>query len=269
MSNMKITPTTKLITLTLTISCLCVSQASAKVIFGAKASSTTAAAGNNGYVSGTQKDDLTTLQEQARSYRSQGAEMQRLGNLDGAMVFYRKAIELDPAYAVAYNDIGIILEASGAKEEAEQAYLSSIRIDPLYLSAYSNLALLYEGQRQLEKAAFYWEKRAQLGVYDDPWRQKARQRLEDIRLVLSNIPEKDTREQEVIGLIKDVEAYKAAVGKDNATMARKHLGRAKRMYNEGNLNAAIKEALDAQCLDPANTEIAEFIEEAQTRALSR
>ena len=43
---------------------------------------------------------------------------------------YRKAIKSDPAYAEAYNNLGIVLEARGAKSEAEAAYrkpLSLIR----------------------------------------------------------------------------------------------------------------------------------------------
>src|SRR4051812_4191453 len=35
---------------------------------------------------------------------------------------YRKAIKIDPAYASAYNNLGILLEDRGAKAEAEAAY---------------------------------------------------------------------------------------------------------------------------------------------------
>jgi Flp pilus assembly protein TadD len=212
---------------------------------------------------------LTELQKQARMYRRQGLEMQNTGNLDTAMTLYQKAIELDPNYAMAYNDLGIIYEAKGLIDLAEENYLESIKIDPMFLSTYSNLALLYENKRDLEKAAFYWEKRAQLGALNDPWKQKARQRVADIRSVISKMPLEDAREQEVIGLMKDVAVYKSRLRKDNKALSQEHFEKAKRSYNKGDFVTAIKEALDAQYLDPANEEIEKFIEKAQTRALLR
>ena len=53
----------------------------------------------------------TTLQREARDYRQEGVEYQRIDDLDTAMAYYQKAIELDPSYTVAYNDLGIIYEA--------------------------------------------------------------------------------------------------------------------------------------------------------------
>jgi len=217
----------------------------------------------------SQEEELTALQKQARMYRREGLEMQDVGNLDTAMTLYQKAIELDPAYAVAYNDLGIIYEAKGLIDLAEENYLKSIKIDPMYLSTYSNLALLYENKRDLEKAAFYWEKRVQLGSLNDPWKENARHRLADIRSVLSKRPVEDAREQEAIGLMKDVTAYKSRLRKDNKALSQEYFEKAKRSYNKGDFATAMKEALNAQYLDPANEEIEKFIEKVQTRALLR
>ncbi len=210
----------------------------------------------------------SSLQEQARNYRSQGVEFQRSGDIDAAMSLYQKAIELDPAYAVAYNDLGIIYEIKGSLERAQESYLKSIKIDPQYLSAYSNLALLYENKRDLDKAALYWQKRAELGSPDDPWTQKARQRLEDIRLVLRGGAGK-YKEQEIIRLIDEVGNQKIILRQSNQALADKCFEKAKQNYLKQNYAAAIKEALDAQQLDPANKDIEAFIEKVQLRALSR
>lgn len=218
---------------------------------------------------GADEENLTALQKQARMYRRQGLEMQDVGNLYTAMTLYQKARELDPAYAVVYNDLGIIYEAKGLIDLAEENYLKSIEIDPMYLSTYSNLALLYENKRDLEKAAFYWEKRAQLGSLNDPWKEKARQRLADIRLVLSKRPVEDAREQEAIGLMKDVTVYKSRLREDNKALSQEYFEKAKLSYNKGDSATAIKKALNAQYLDPANEEIEKFIEKVQTRALLR
>ena len=210
-----------------------------------------------------------SLQEQARKYREAGLENQRMGNLPAAMSLYQKAIAIDPGYAVAYNDLGVIYEAANFPERAEESYLKSIKIDPDYPSVYTNLALLYESQRDLEKAAYYWAKRSALGSPDDPWAQRAASRLKDIRLVLSNRPIADQREEDVLGLMKDAAVYKSVLNKDDKALAQVHFLKAKQSYNKGDLATAIKEALDAQYLNQNNPEIEAFIEKAELRALSR
>jgi len=207
------------------------------------------------------------LHLQARQYREAGLEKQRVGNLAEAMSLYQKAITVDPGYAVAYNDLGVIYEAMGFPERAEESYLKSLKIDPAYPSVYTNLAFFYENQRDLDKAAFYWGKRAQLGSADDSWTQKAASRFKDIRV--SKQPVSDQREQEVLGLITDVAVNKSAANKDDKTLAQDHFQRAKNSFKRGDLVTAIKEALDAQNLDQDNPEIEAFIEKAELRALSR
>lgn len=213
--------------------------------------------------------NFTYLQRTARLYRIQGYELQRLGNIEGALALYQKAVELDPSYSIAYNDLGIIFESKGMIDRAEESYLRAVRADPTFLSAYSNLAVVYENKRDLEKAAFYWQKRAQMGLASDPWTQKARQRLDDIHLVLSDRPLEDKREKEVFGLLKDVENQKSTLRQDDKVLSNKHFEKAKAHYKNANYAAAIKEALDAQQLNPSNKEIDSFIEKAQLRALSR
>lgn len=139
------------------------------------------------------QESLEGLHLQARQYREAGLEKQRIGNLSEAMSLYQKAITVDPGYAVAYNDLGVIYEALGSPERAEESYLKSLKIDPAYSSVYTNLALFYENQRDLDKAAFYWDKRAQIGSLDDPWTQKAANRFKDIRM--SKQPISDQREE--------------------------------------------------------------------------
>lgn len=214
-------------------------------------------------------EESETLQTQARRYREAGAESQRIGNLTEAMALYQKAITLDPGYAVAYNDLGVIYEAQDVPEKAEENYLKSIKIDPNYAGACTNLALFYEGQRDLEKAAFYWAKRAEIGPPDDPWTQKAISRIKDIRLALSKQPIADEREEEVLSLMDDVTAEKAIITKDDDALVRAHFQKAKQYFNKGDMASAIKEALDAQYLDPKNKEIEAFIEKTESRALSR
>ena len=214
------------------------------------------------------EEKLTQLQAQARAYREQGLQYQNMGNLGAATALYQKAIELDPRYAVAYNDLGVVYESMGQIDRAEESYFKALYIDSNYLSVYSNLALLYENKRDLTRSAFYWQKRVTLGLPNDPWTEKARQRLNDIQSVNAGLAY-GTPEQEVIDLMKDVSNEKATARKDNKELAKIAFRRAKLSYERGDEVIAFQEASDAYLLDPSNKEIIEFIERLQTRVLSR
>jgi tetratricopeptide (TPR) repeat protein len=219
--------------------------------------------------SSSASDISDVKKEQAVKYRESGLEYQRMGNLPQALSYYQKAVSLYPNFAMAYNDIGVVYEALGSADQAAENYLKSIKTDPLYGSAYTNLALFYEGQRNFEKAAFYWGKRVEVGVQDDPWTQKAASRLRDIRRSLSGRPFADEREEEVLGLMKDVSAGKTEFNQKDENLSQAHFKKAKLSFNKGDMATAIREALDAQYLDQDNPEIEAFIEKAERRALMR
>ena len=185
------------------------------------------------------------------------------------MQLYQKAIELDANYAVPYNDLGIIYESKGMLERAEISYLKALKIDPYYLSIYTNLALFYENMRDFNKAAYCWNKRVELGYPDDPWTQKAKQRLEDIRLSVATKPMADAREKEVVGLMKDVANEKYILRHSNRALANKYYKDARNSYIKEDYATAFKKGLDAQYLDPDNKDIAEIVETSQARALSK
>jgi Flp pilus assembly protein TadD len=208
-------------------------------------------------------------QEQGMEYRNLGLECQRSGNLSEALSFYQKAITVYPNFGPVYNDLGVVYETLGFPDRAEESYLKSIKINPDYVSAYTNLALLFENQRNLDKAAFYWEKRATLGEPGDLWTKRAANRLKDIRMALSGRPFSDSREEDVLKLMKDVGREKARINKNDESLAQERFKKAKLSFKNGDIARAIREALDAQALDQNNPEIEAFIEKAQLRALTR
>ncbi|MCX5712618.1 MAG: tetratricopeptide repeat protein, partial [Candidatus Omnitrophica bacterium] len=85
-----------------------------------------------------EKKQLTEYQAQARGYRKEGLEAQNRGDLVKALDYYSKAAQYDPGYAVVFNDLGIVYEATDDSTRAEQSYLQAIKIDPNFLSPYSN-----------------------------------------------------------------------------------------------------------------------------------
>ena len=62
----------------------------------------------------------------------------------------RWLLRLDPDYADAYNNLGIILFAEGKNDEAISHYKTAIGLKPGYAKAYSNLgiALVAEGKNE-------------------------------------------------------------------------------------------------------------------------
>jgi len=209
---------------------------------------------------------MSALAEQARLYRSQGFQMQTAGDLDSALAYYQKAVEIDPLYAVAYNDVGVIFEAKGEVARAEENYLKAVQLDPNLISGYSNLAFLYEGKRDLKKAEYCWDKRAKLGQADDPWTQKAIQRLRDIHVILGG---HGYREQEVIDFMGEISQRKSLLRESDRELAKDIFFKAKRSFAKKDYPSAFAQAISAQQLDPDNAEIEEFVAKIQRRALSR
>jgi hypothetical protein len=107
-----------------------------------------------------------------------GLDAQKSNNLNEAKDYFQNAIVIDPGFAIAYNQLGIILETSGLSDEAERMYLKTLEIDPKCKAAYSNLALLNEAKGNTAKAIEYWRKRAQLGEPSDPWAKEALRHIE-------------------------------------------------------------------------------------------
>lgn len=211
--------------------------------------------------------ELKATQRQARMYRDQGYKLQSAGNMEEAMGYYQKATELDPFYAVSFNDLGVAYEAKGMIPQAENCYLTAIKRDPYFLSSYSNLALLYEGKRDFRKAVAYWQKRVNLGSPNDPWTQKAKLRLKDITLVLEG--QGLAQEDEVIDLMRQISEKKALLRESNKELAQDYLKRARVSYNKDDLATALKLGASAQQMDPSDSDITEFVEKVQLRALSR
>ncbi|TRZ96448.1 tetratricopeptide repeat protein [bacterium] len=205
------------------------------------------------------EEGLTAMQKQARIYRQDGLESQRLGNLDSAMASYQKAIESDPGYAVAYNDLGVVYEAKGLLDRAEESYLKSVQIDPDYLSAYSNLALFYENKRDLNKAAYYWNKRVELGFLGDPWTEKAKKRLEDLAEVIPELKQKVVEEQ-ILDLSKKVEQEKQNRKLEEAKEAKRLLESAAKLEKKSRYQQALAEVDKALALAPQNKEALAMME---------
>jgi Flp pilus assembly protein TadD len=207
--------------------------------------------------------ELSALQKQARLYRDQGHVLQQRGEFDSALDFYRKAIELDPSYAVVYNDLGTIYDARGLIDLAEQSYLKAIKLDKNFLSPYSNLAFIYENKRDLEKAAFYWKKRIELGSPQDFWTQKAIARLEDLNQVVPNLKQKKL-ELETLRLAREASEQKRMQKIEVQAQANRRLEEARKYFYKNEYKKSIEELVAVLSVVPQDEQALELLDEAKS-----
>ena len=81
-----------------------------------------------------------------------GNVLKDLGKLKEAELATRKAIEINPDYALAYSNLGTILKDLGKLKEAEFVTRKSIEINPDFPEAYSNLGTILKGMGKLKEA---------------------------------------------------------------------------------------------------------------------
>ncbi len=114
-------------------------------------------------------------------WREVGYRYQKTDNFEKAIECYKKAIELDPEYPCAHNDLGIIYFYLDEPSKSIKEFKKALKIDPNYLGVYTNLAIVYEEIGEVEKALEYWQKRIGFSKKEDFWTEKAKERIREIK----------------------------------------------------------------------------------------
>ena len=109
------------------------------------------------------------------AFYNAGNALARLGDSDGAINAYRKAIDQRKGnYSRALNNLGVILLRQGRWDEAHDALLSAIKLESFhYAEASFNLGRLYYARGQSDMAAREWRRVLRI----DPEHQAAAQAL--------------------------------------------------------------------------------------------
>jgi len=81
-----------------------------------------------------------------------GAHLAKKKQHAEAIAEYRKAVELDPLYFQAWNNLALELNADGKKEEAEQVFRRLIQSNPEHVVVFTNLAALLEDAGRYSEA---------------------------------------------------------------------------------------------------------------------
>jgi tetratricopeptide (TPR) repeat protein len=112
----------------------------------------------------------TTLEapKDAQKLYQKGVEAAKKGNPDEAQKSFQKAVEMYPQYAVAWLDLGRILEFRDHLADAQKAYQRALDADPKYVTPYERLYLLAARANKWQEVADLSDKLYHLNPYDFP-----------------------------------------------------------------------------------------------------
>ncbi|MEK7322137.1 MAG: tetratricopeptide repeat protein, partial [Pseudomonadota bacterium] len=96
--------------------------------------------------------------ETARLHNLRGVILKRMGLLKDAIVAYRRALFLDPAFVLAEFNLGLALEQLDRHEDAIGCWQRIISLAPTFVDAYIAIALVYLDQNELEQAEVWLRK---------------------------------------------------------------------------------------------------------------
>ncbi|HTX37060.1 MAG TPA: tetratricopeptide repeat protein [Bryobacteraceae bacterium] len=99
---------------------------------------------------GTVSANLLAVPKDARKAFDKGQEAAKKQKIDEALKYYNKAVTLDPKFAMAWCQIGILQAGHGADEDAHKSFEEAVKADPKYLVPYLQLSLL-------EMSAHNWQ----------------------------------------------------------------------------------------------------------------
>jgi tetratricopeptide (TPR) repeat protein len=88
----------------------------------------------------------------ARKQYTDGVEAMENEDYKKAVRHFKDAVEADPKFAFAWDNLGICQRKLGNYEEALQAYKKSLAIDPFGTMPLQNIPVVYEYQKKYEEA---------------------------------------------------------------------------------------------------------------------
>ena len=89
---------------------------------------------------------------------------------------YKKALEIDPDYALAHFNLANLYDEQGDSPNALVHYQEALRLHPNYADAHYNVALLYQSLRDILGAMRHWRAFLKLDSAST-WGQIARREL--------------------------------------------------------------------------------------------
>ena len=98
-------------------------------------------------------DNVKKSPVKARVYNYSGLAYHKVGDMDNAILQYKKSLYLNPFYADAHNNIGISYFNKGLLDKAITHFKHAIEVDPSHGDAHYNLGVAY-GEKGLTDQAY-------------------------------------------------------------------------------------------------------------------
>lgn len=95
---------------------------------------------------------ITDERADAETLFYQGAACMQAGDDAGAEACFRQAIVIDPDFAEAYANLGLLLEKKNEPDAAEKCYRRSIMLNPTYAETHLNLGVLLANLKRFNEA---------------------------------------------------------------------------------------------------------------------
>jgi type IV pilus assembly protein PilF len=89
-------------------------------------------------------DSRSQVRSKARTEIEFGMQVAQRGLWHEAIYRWEKAVEIDPTYAAAYNDLAVAYEHEGQLEKARKAYEKALELEPNNTQIRQNYELFKE-----------------------------------------------------------------------------------------------------------------------------
>lgn len=120
-------------------------------------------------------------------------------NLDEAAKHFEKTVELDPAHVKALNNLGFVYSQKGEIERGIEHFQLTVQLDPNNVEAHSNLGSLYLGQGKYDQAMAELKKALDM----KPYHQNAMINLGMLYMSLTDYKKAESLFQKVIEIDKN------------------------------------------------------------------
>jgi tetratricopeptide (TPR) repeat protein len=98
----------------------------------------------------------------AKAHNNLGVVLKKLGEHQKAISSFEKTIQIQPNYAMAHNNLGIVLQELGEHQKAISSFEKAIQIQPNFAKVYHNLGMVYGELGELQKGKSCYEKSIQI-----------------------------------------------------------------------------------------------------------
>jgi tetratricopeptide (TPR) repeat protein len=103
-------------------------------------------------------DKSLSKNPEAMKVYHEGEEYFKKQKLEKAAEKFKKAVEIDPHFAFAWDNLGLTYRYLGNYDEALKCYKKSLEVDPYGTMPLHNIAIVYEYKKDYKQAASAYEK---------------------------------------------------------------------------------------------------------------